>query len=217
MSIQAHRRSLDEVAAHLDFEISDVGCANEAYARWAAAGKPRDLEQVTLWTFCYVQRYFLAKFYKERRYQPSDLDALVEQAYRSVTERIGQIDHPDRFASYVSVVCLNTFRNYVRRNRQYVSLDETSPLLADPSASGEALDRVVIWSALEAAIERLAPSLREIAHLRFVEHRSYDYIAAATERPVASVRAYVGKAVARFRKDRELRAIVNEMHTSDSV
>ena len=63
---------LDAVARHLPFDVRDVDAANDAFARWRETGE--GLREVDLWAYCYVQRYFLAQFVRERG-AASDVDA----------------------------------------------------------------------------------------------------------------------------------------------
>ena len=58
------------------------------------------------------------------------------------------------------------------------------------------------------AIDRLPNFLQEVARLYFTQQRKYDEIGQITGKPVPTIRAYVNKAVKRFRQDRVLLAYV---------
>ncbi len=204
-------RALDEVAAHLPFHVDELDRANEAFLRWRASGSPRDLELVELWTYCYTRRYFIAKFLRDSAYGATDLDQLVGRAFTKARQNFEQVRQPDRFASWVSVICRNVFVNFVRRYREHTPLDEARTP-APPRPETFEHDRLAARQAAERAVDRLPPSLRDIARMRFLEDRSYEEIGEATGRPLASLRAFAHKAVVRLREDPELVALLQEIH-----
>lgn len=197
-------KSLDELASSLPFHVDDTAAVNEAYSRWRAHRDPADRRAVRIWTYCFVRRYFMVKFVRESGYAASDMDDLIEKAFRKVERAEAQVRHPSRYASWVSVVCKNTFRNYLERRRRWISLDEeaTPHLVAEwPTVYH---DVGLAHQALVRAIDRLPAYLRACVRLRFIEGLSYKEIAARTGRPLPSIRAYIYKAVRRLRDDEEL-------------
>jgi RNA polymerase sigma factor (sigma-70 family) len=210
MTLKATMRALDEVAAHLPFHVDDLDEANAAYQRWHTTGNPEDLEVVELWTYCYTRRYFVVKFLRDSAYGSTHLDMLVGKAFSRARDNLEKVKQPERFASWVSVICKNTFINFLRRYRDQAVLDEARTA-APRRAEFYEHDRLAVRRAVEHAIERLPPSLREVARLRFLEGRPYDYIVEATGRPAASVRSYVNKAVVRLREDPALVTLLEEI------
>ena len=127
----------------------------------------------------------------------------MDEVYRKVETHQATIKQAHRYASWVSVVCKNTFLNYLRTRRTMVSIEDgQEPVIEErqegPDEFGLAL------RAVHAAIRRLPDFLQEVARLRFVENRSYEEISALTGRPPATIRAYVNKARTRFHADRSL-------------
>jgi RNA polymerase sigma factor (sigma-70 family) len=210
MTLKATMRALDEVAAHLPFHVDDLDEANAAYQRWRETGSQDDLELVELWTYCYTRRYFIVKFLRDSAYSSTHLDMLVGKTFSRARDNLHKVKQPDRFASWVSVICKNTFINFLRRYREQAQLDEARTAAPRRPEHFEH-DRLAARRAVEHAIERLPPSLRKVARLRFLESRPYDYIVEETGRPAASVRSYVNKAVVRLREDPELRALMQEI------
>ena len=210
MALKATMRALDEVAARLPFHVDDVEKANEAFLRWRETGDPHALRTVELWTYCYTRRYFIVKFLRDSAYGPTELDTLVGKAFTRAHSNFDQVKQPERFASWVSVICKNTFLNFVRRYREQFALDEARVVGDAPPPHGEH-DRLLIRRAVEQAIDRLPPSLQEVARRRFLEGQPYDAMSDATGRPVPSLRAYVNKAVVRLREDPALRALLHEI------
>lgn len=210
MTLKATMRSLDEVAAYLPFHVDDFEAANAAFQRWQASGESEDLELVELWTYCYTRRYFIAKFLRDSAYGSTHLDLLVGKAFTRARDNLERVKQPKRFASWVSVICKNTFINFLRRYRDHSPLDEARTA-ATPRPDHFEYDRLATRRAVERAIKRLPPSLQTVARLRFLENRPYEYIVEATGRPPASVRSYVNKAVIRMREDPELIALFREI------
>jgi len=196
--------SLDAVAASLPFHVDDVHAVNDTYCRWRTARKPTDQRVVQLWTYCFIRRYFLVKFVHETTYRASDLDELIDKTFRKVERSESQVKEPSRYASWVSVVCKNTFRNYLRRRRHAVSLEETSmpPLVAEMPTSYH--DVGFAHQALDRAISRLPNYLQACVRLRFLEGLSYQEISDRTDQPLPNIRAYIYKAIRRLRDDDEL-------------
>ncbi len=211
MTLKATMRSLNEVAARLPFHVDDFDRANEAFLRWRASGSPRDLEVVELWTYCYTRRYFIAKFLRDSAYGPADLDQLVGKAFAKARDNLDRVQQPERFASWVSVICRNVFVNFLRRYRDHTAFDETHMVATSHTEPFEN-DRLAARRAVERAVERLPPTLQEVARMKFLEGRSYDEIGEATARPPASLRAFAHKAVARLREDPALRALLQEIN-----
>ena len=189
---------------HLPFGLDETDRVGEAFARWREGAGEADRQAVEVWTYCFVRRYFIIKLAREPAGGGADLDALMDRVYRKVDARRDTVKEAARYAAWVSVICKRTFINHLHRRRRHVSIDEEAgPVLkADPADVH--YDAPLVRKALLAAIGRLPPSLQTVARLKFVEDRPYADIAAATERPVASVRAYVHKALERFREDEHL-------------
>lgn len=215
MTLKATIRSMDEVAAYLPFHVDDVDRANEVFVRWRETGDPQDLRLIELWTYCYTRRYFIAKFLRDSAYGPTDLDQLVSKAFTRAHDNLEDVAVPERFASWVSVICRNIFLNFVQRYREPFYLDESrideSRLPSASTIPAGEHDRQAALRAVERAIRRLPPAIREVARMRFLEDRPYDYISDSTGRPVPSVRAFTHKAVLRLREDPALRQLLHEI------
>ncbi len=212
MTLKATMRSLDEVAARLPFHVDDLDKANEAFVQWHASRSAEDLKLVELWTYCYTRRYFIAKFLRDSAYGAADLDQLVGKAFTKARMNLERVQQPERFASWVSVICRNVFVNFLRRYREKATFDETRTP-APPRPETFENDRMATRRAAEHAVERLPPSLRDVARMKFLEDRSYDEISEATGRPLASLRAFAHKAVVRLRQDPDLIALLQEIRT----
>lgn len=194
----------ERLAASLPFHLDDVDRANAAYCAFRAGPSEATRRPVDLWTYCYVSRYFRTKFARETAYAVADLDLLVARAQDRIWRKQHTVREPERYASWVSVVCKRTYLNWIRARRRIVPLDAPSapPLVAEPGRSPELIP---VRAAVGAAVDRLPPFLQDVARLRFVEGASYAAIAGMLQKPAPVVRAYAFKARTRLRKDPLLR------------
>lgn len=206
MSYRTELRTLDTLASHLPFSLDETEQVNETYARYATAPCAPDARLVDLWTYCYIRRYFLIKFIRESAFRSAELEQVVERTYRKVENRRHQLEQQDRYAQWVSVVCRNTFYNFVSRRKRITALDNVpEPPVEMPEVELE-VDAGAVFVALTSAIETLPNFLQATARMRFVENLSYEEIARIIGKRVPTVRAYIHKICSRFRKDRELSA-----------
>jgi RNA polymerase sigma factor (sigma-70 family) len=201
--------SLEALVARLPFHLDDTGSINTCYARWFDSPSKRDRLTIDLWTYCFIRRYFLIKFVQESTVGPADFEELVDRTFRKVEQSAGQIKRPERYASWVSVVCKNTFLNYLRDFRRAVSLDaDRSPQLVAETPQPFS-DVGIVRQAVQEAIGRLPDYLQECVRLRFIEGLSYAEINDRTGYPLPRIRSYINKAMKRFREDSLLIAYLN--------
>lgn len=206
MSYRTELRTLDTLASHLPFALDETERVNETYARYASSSGQTDARLVDLWTYCYIRRYFLIKFLRESAFRSAELEQVVERTYRKVESRRHQLEKLDRYAQWVSVVCRNTFYNFVSRRQVMARLESVPhPTVEMPDLELD-LDAGAVFLALTSAIGDLPTFLQATARMRFVENLSYEEIARITGKRVPTIRAYIHKICARFRQDSELTA-----------
>lgn len=186
----------------LPFRLDALDEVGALFERWLARPEEGDEYLLTLWTYCYVRRYFLVRFAREPSFTGGELEEVVEVTYRRIEENKRQIRSPVRYARWVVVVCRNTYFSFVTRRPQRLSID----VIAEPAAE---VDDLEAWhegaglrTALEAAVDRMPSFLRPYATLKFLEGLEYEVLAVRMGRDVATVRTYVHRALARLRKDR---------------
>jgi DNA-directed RNA polymerase specialized sigma24 family protein len=216
MDVSSAFQSIDAVARHLPFHLNDTEQANAAFRRWRREAGDADRRIVDLWTYCFVRRYFLFKFLQNPSYDAADFDGLVERAFVKVQQKQATVAEDGHYASWVSVLCKHTFLNYLRGRRTFLSVERSAGLrfAARPSALG--YDLGLLAAALDRAIARLPSFLQETARLRFVEECSYDEIAAATGKPLPTIRAYVNKVLSKFRRDPHLLPYLDRSYGQDA-
>jgi RNA polymerase sigma factor (sigma-70 family) len=198
---------LRTVTDRLPFPIDDTDAANQAFRQWRANPTPDTERVVEMWTYCYVCRYFLAKAAGDAFDRAAAPDELITRTYEKVRDNIDSVRDADQFASWVSVVCKNTFLNYTRRNRTAKSINDAhGPVLKADAPEGAEMR--FVEELLGQAIERLPEYLREPARLYFLEDRTFEEISDAIGKPVPTVRTYKHKAVKKLREDNALREYI---------
>ncbi len=196
---------LGALARHLPFGVDDFDAARDAFLTWRRTGDDADRQTVQLWAYCYIVWYFYGKFARERTGSPSDLDGVIERAFRRTFRSMDTVRDPERFPQFVSVVCRNVLLSYRARRRPTVEMDDH--LAPVPASAADGLDRVLVRRLIVRAIDALPPAVSEVARMRLLEGRSYHDIAQATGHPLATARTYYSKAIARLRADPDLRAL----------
>jgi DNA-directed RNA polymerase specialized sigma24 family protein len=203
MSLRIDLQSLDELASRLPFHLDDTGEVNEAYCAYRRQETNENAFVVDLWTYCFIRRYYLIKFISEAAFRAAELDHVVEKTYQKVERSRYQLQNDDRYAQWVSVICKNTYVNFVTRRKVVSTLDDADRR-QEPEIQSASGDAGALYLALSRAIERLPVFLQSVARLRFVEDLSYEEISRITGKSVPVSRSYVHKICRRFRRDPEL-------------
>ncbi len=207
MSYRTELSSLEALASSLPFHLDESERVNEAFSAYMSGRRKRQKVVVDLWTYCYVRRYFLIKFIREAAFQASELDDVVEQTYKKVESSRGDIEHHERYAQWVSVVCRNTYINFVSRRHVVTPLEARHDR---PVETIEILDLDVNAAALHLslarAIERLPSFLQATARMKYIENLSYEEISRIIGKRVPTIRSYIHKICSRLRRDVSLQA-----------
>lgn len=201
---------LNALASRLPFRVSDVHAVNDVFRRWHSERGMEDLDTLELWVYCRTQFYVLGKLVRDTRATSNDFDKLSSVVFNKVRTGMETVREPDRFANWVNVVCRNAYVNERKKERPRDELneetlrDETTPFLLE-------VDRSKILQVVDRAIDRLPPSLSGVARMRLLEGKEYQHIVDVTGLPIASVRTYTAKALARLREDSEVREIARDI------
>ncbi len=199
------------LVSRLPFPLDDTDGVNAAFQRWRGEGAQRAKQVADLWAYCFVLRYFTIKAAKGDIEEASSVDALTDKAFQRVLDHHDTVREADKFANWVSVICRNTFLNYIRRRKHKQSIDEEGgPTLVADALS--AVDDVGFTAQMLAkAINRLPSYLKGVAELYFFEDCGYQEISARLDKPVTTVRSYRHKAVRKLREDEHIAAFLEEM------
>jgi len=123
MSLKIELQSLDALASQLPFHLDDTTEVNEVYCSYRERPHPSTSYLIELWTYCYIRRYYLVKFISESGFRSAELDQVVERTYQKIERSRQQLERNDRYAQWVSVVCKNTYLNFVTRRKYVTTLD----------------------------------------------------------------------------------------------
>lgn len=113
----------DRLAKHVPFPIDDFDSVNELFTSYSVRQAPAELRTIEIWTYCFVRRYFVGKCLHDAQSTASDLEAMIEIAFRKIRKNRHNV-RTGKYANWVCVVCRNSFLNYIRGRRTTVSLDE---------------------------------------------------------------------------------------------
>lgn len=115
--------SPDRLADHVPFPIDDFESVNRLFVAYSDGESAEQLQTIEIWTYCFVRRYFVAKCLHDAQSSAADLEAMIEIAYKKIRGNRQKVN-TGRYANWVSVVCRNSFLNYIRGRRTTVSLDD---------------------------------------------------------------------------------------------
>lgn len=201
-----HSDRLRTVLERLPFSVDDVDAVNEAFRRWKKEHDSEAERLVDMWTYCYVCRYFLAKWSSDTLNSKAAVDKLITRTYERIQENREGVRDPDRYSNWVSVVCKNAFLNYTRRDRVTNPDDEQAPVQSNRSRIPEI---ELVRESFAEAINRLPDYLQKPARLYFLEDLELEEISEEIDKSIPTVRTYKHKAVKKLREDEELRETVS--------
>lgn len=202
---------ISELARRLPFDVDDSPAVNAVFSRWHGMANPEDEKLIDLWTYCFVYRYFSWKYLQKHITRVPDFETLLTETYQRVIEKRNSLDPSARYASWVSVVCLNEFRSYLRQSHRlrFVDDDHFDRIAADPMYQ-VFRDPAALRPAIEAAINRLPEYLVDAARARFLQQLDYDEIQQILPHDGPTLRAYCHKARRMMSEDEELRRVYDQ-------
>lgn len=193
---------IERISRRLPFAVEETDKVNALYLDNHELDDPAASEVVDLWTYCYVRKYFQLKYARDFDGSVADYEKLMADTFRKITVGMQNLGPSPRYASWVSVICKNTYLNFLRSKKKYLSVDRQHvPLEAREPNVADTLDARLLFNALQQAISRLPAFLRTVAVLRIIEEKDYETIAEETGKEIPTIRSYVNKAVTRLRND----------------
>ena len=197
------RSGLRALAAQLSFHLDDQKAVVGLYERWRTSGDDGALEQLEIWLYCFVWRYFLTKATNHPDLSRVELEALVGDTFLRLRSQLDTIRQTQRLIGWVGISCRNAFRNYLRSVRRRPRYEPDSPLLEPPEAERHLwhsdLSRLV--PQLSAAIDRLPPFLQEVTRMALLQQLPYQEISRRLNKPPGTIRVYLSRAFQRLRQD----------------
>ena len=200
---------LEKIAAQLPFHLNDTDKVNEAFQQWRKHKDEEHRRVIDIWTYCFVRRYFLSKFtHPASHSSTADLDILVERVYKRVQDHEDKLVDGMRYASWVSVICKNTYLNFLRKQTIFVSIDQEMGPVLQAHTEQATHDLGLVVEGLRRAVARLPDYLRDITRLRLMEGRSYSEIEQLTGKSLPTIRSYLHKAIVKLRSDAAFLAFI---------
>ena len=213
----AYPPGADTLSRQLPFHLDDVEKVNNTFVIWKKYRRKRDKRIIDLWTYCFVRRYFAIKLIRKKLVDVTDMDILVGKVYTKIVKTHESVKDENKFASWVSVICLNHFKNHLRAMKQHVPLMLDDNQVRPHLVQEPRFDMPFIYQTVQAAISRLPPYLQRATYLRFVEEMTYREISEAIGRDVQVVRSYIHKAIQRLRVDPELLQCIEQEDLAESL
>ncbi|MDQ7039614.1 MAG: sigma-70 family RNA polymerase sigma factor [Rhodothermus sp.] len=197
------RSRLRVLAAQLSFHLDDQQAVEALYERWRTAGHEDAWEQLEIWLYCFIWRYFLAKATNHPDLSRVELEALVGETFLRLRGQLDTIRQASRLIGWVGISCRNAFRNYLRSVRRRPSYEPDDPPLEAPEAEQHLWhhDLSQLIPQLSAAIDRLPPFLREVTRMALLQQLPYQEISRRLNKPPGTIRVYLSRAFQRLRKD----------------
>ncbi|HEX5939658.1 MAG TPA: sigma-70 family RNA polymerase sigma factor [Dehalococcoidia bacterium] len=149
---------------------------------------------------------------------PPDLaDDAAQEAWVRAYERLGDLDQPSAFFSWLAVIARNSARSVLRGpQRRDVQLDDTERMSvdrqADPYQVAEIKERE---EAARSALNKLPNRQRRALQLRWIDGWSYQQIAAITGQSVSAIETLLYRARSNFHRQYE--SSLSGVEASDDV
>lgn len=134
---------------------------------------------------------------------------VAQEAFLKAYRKLSALDDPDRFKSWLRQLVRNTALDWRRRQKNHLSLDDTSPdtghgqaiePVADAPQPAQSMQRSELRALIRARIEDLPANQREVVALKYLEGLSYEDIAQITNSTVSSVESRLHRARAKLRE-----------------
>jgi RNA polymerase sigma-70 factor (ECF subfamily) len=122
------------------------------------------------------------------------VDDLAQETFVQAWVHLRSLRAPGAFAGWLRQLSINSWRQYLRRQRALERLAEVEAGdVGSTPVSAERLD-------LDSALDALAPGVRLCIVLSYHEGMSHGEIAAATELPLGTVKSHIVRGTARLRE-----------------
>jgi len=198
-----------EIQRQLPFTLLDVEAAQDAFQDWKTAPTRKKLSVVFSWSYCYIYRYFIIKFAANPTFSDADFERIIAAAFRRVQSNFEAGTRIDRYPQWLSVVCKNLYRNFLRDHQPRITVNASEVDLEDEDAFAVDvwLDAPNVRRVVSEALERLPEYLREVTQDRFIRNLSYEEIGERHQKPTPLIRSYVHKALQKLRDDPNLQSL----------
>ena len=148
-----------------------------------------------------------------------DAEDLTQDVFVRAYRNISRLREPERFRSWLFAIAVNRVNDYLRNKRVrsiFKSSDEgidLQPVTADFENQPEALEQVLkedFWRHVDRIAKKLSKMEREVFMLRFLDSLNINEIARTLKKSESTVKTHLYRALAKFKKEKELRQFLQE-------
>jgi len=148
-----------------------------------------------------------------------DTEDLTQDVFVRAYRNISRLREPERFRSWLFAIAVNRVNDYLRKKRVrsiFKSSDEgldVQPVTTDIENQPEALEQVLkadFWRQIERIAQKLSKMEREVFMLRFMDNLNINEIAQIVKKSESTVKTHLYRALAKFKKEKELRKFLQE-------
>lgn len=148
-----------------------------------------------------------------------DAEDLTQDVFIRVYRNISRIREPRKFRSWLFTIAVNRVNDYLRKKKVrsiFKSSDEGTEFQPDATQfrdQPEALEQVLkedFWRQVGQILKKLSRMEREVFLLRFLDNLNLNEIAQTLKKSESTVKTHLYRALAKFKKEKELRQFLQE-------
>jgi len=148
-----------------------------------------------------------------------DAEDLTQDVFIRVYRNISRIREPRKFRSWLFTIAVNRVNDYLRKKKVrsiFKSSDESTEFQPDATQfrdQPEALEQVLkedFWRQVGQILKKLSRMEREVFLLRFLDNLNLNEIAQTLKKSESTVKTHLYRALAKFKKEKELRQFLQE-------
>jgi RNA polymerase sigma-70 factor (ECF subfamily) len=151
----------------------------------------------------------------------AEAEDLTQDIFLKAFRNIGNLREVNRFKSWLYRIAVNRVRDFHRRQRlrsmfssdaefNEADLPEDRDERDDPEALSQVL-KTEFWCQISLILKKLSRMEKEVFMLRFFDHLSIHEIAGVLKKSESTVKTHLYRALAKFRKEDELRRFIQEV------
>ena len=154
-----------------------------------------------------------------RIHRQMDAEDLTQDVFIRAYRSISRLREPNRFRSWLYTIAVNRVNDYLRKRRVrsiFKSSDEgpeIQPETDEQRDRPEALEQVLkvdFWRQIDRISKKLSKMEREVFMLRFMDDLNINEIAQVLKKSESTIKTHLYRALAKFRKEKELRQFLQE-------
>jgi RNA polymerase sigma-70 factor (ECF subfamily) len=148
-----------------------------------------------------------------------DAEDLTQDVFIRAYRSISRLREPERFRSWLYTIAVNRVNDYLRKKRVrsiFKSSDEGTdirPVADQLEEPPEALEQVLkedFWRQVGQIAKKLSKMEREVFMLRFFDNLNINEIAQILKKSDSTVKTHLYRALAKFKKEKQLRQFLQE-------